>query len=352
MSLALVGAATAFTPPQMPLVGAEAMRTNGLMMKGPTRKERKAGLNTKVMSGKVVPTGGMPAVKSWYDAGLRLDGSTVAPPAVQEPVIEASVAETPAPAPEPVPAQPRDAMWNPKKLDVSKLPEVVQEQFVSEYLQTAPAYLDGSMIGDNAFDPWALTVLAAPTQATDKYARTAAERNAKMLSMSSAERAEALAWMRESELKHGRLAMLAAAGWPLSELSSSSYLRVAIDNNGRAPSLFNGHLAEFAGPLVLFLGAMAVLEVRHKDKLTDGDLGFDPLGFGGTQRPAGAVPFDGAQGLVDKLPNSGDMDALRLAELKNGRLAMMAITGMSVQEFLYGSPVVDQTPFFFHGLFA
>ena len=29
---------------------------------------------------------------------------------------------------------------------------------------------------------------------------------------------------------------------------------------------------------------MAVLEVRHKDALVDGDLGFDPLGFGGAQR--------------------------------------------------------------------
>ena len=38
---------------------------------------------------------------------------------------------------------------------------------------------------------------------------------------------------------------------------------------------------------------------------------------------------------------------MQLAELKNGRLAMMAITGMAVQEFVWGSPVVEQTPFFF-----
>ena len=37
----------------------------------------------------------------------------------------------------------------------------------------------------------------------------------------------------------------------------------------------------------------------------------------------------------------------RVSELKNGRLAMMAITGMAVQEFVYGTPVIAQTPFFF-----
>ena len=38
---------------------------------------------------------------------------------------------------------------------------------------------------------------------------------------------------------------------------------------------------------------------------------------------------------------------MQLAELKNGRLAMMAITGMAVQETVWGIPIVDQTPFFF-----
>ena len=35
------------------------------------------------------------------------------------------------------------------------------------------------------------------------------------------------------------------------------------------------------------------------------------------------------------------------AEIKNGRLAMLAITGMAVQEFIYGTPVIQQTPWFF-----
>ena len=38
---------------------------------------------------------------------------------------------------------------------------------------------------------------------------------------------------------------------------------------------------------------------------------------------------------------------METAEIKNGRLAMLAITGYAFQEALYGTPVVDQTPIFF-----
>ena len=37
---------------------------------------------------------------------------------------------------------------------------------------------------------------------------------------------------------------------------------------------------------------------------------------------------------------------METAEIKNGRLAMLAITGMALQEFVWGTPVVDQTPIF------
>merc|ERR1719498_1218937 len=63
-------------------------------------------------------------------------------------------------APPPKPSRP--AEWNPKGLKVPSLPgpaELFGKQFVPQYLEKAPAYLDGSMRGDVAFDPWALTVL-------------------------------------------------------------------------------------------------------------------------------------------------------------------------------------------------
>ena len=74
------------------------------------------------------------------------------------------------------------------------------------------------------------------------------------------------------------------------------------------------------------------------------------MGLAGEQKPYGAFPFDAflkKQTPIDGLPNAKDMDAMKLAEIKNGRLAMMAITGMAVQEFVYGTPVIAQTPFFF-----
>ena len=38
---------------------------------------------------------------------------------------------------------------------------------------------------------------------------------------------------------------------------------------------------------------------------------------------------------------------METAEIKNGRLAMLAITGMAAQEVITGMAVVEQTPFFF-----
>lgn len=266
--------------------------------------------------------------------------------------------EAVAPPSEPVaPPKPvRKAEWNPKGLAVPSQLGQFAQQFESSYLNTAPAYLDGSMAGDVGFDPWALTVLAAPKLAPDALkdldakSRTAEARNERMLALSDEEQQAKLEWMRNSEIKHGRLAMLAVAGWPLSEFGSWGHLREAGFTNGRAPSLFNGHLLDFAPALLVLLAPIAYLEFQNKDRLPEGDYGFDPLGLAGEQRPLGAFPFDAF--LAKKTPIDGvryakDMPAMKLAEIKNGRLAMMAITGMAVQEFVWGTPVVQQTPFFF-----
>ena len=228
----------------------------------------------------------------------------------------------------------RKAEWNPKSLTVPSLPgpaELFSKQFEPVYLRVAPAYLDGELAGDIGFDPWALTVLANPPLSPDKLkeldgkSRTASERNARMLAMSEEEQQAKLDWMRNSEIKHGRLAMLAVAGWPLSEFASGKSL--AAITNGRAPSLFNGHLLDYLPFLTVFFGGLAAIEFLNKDKaVKDGDYGFDPLGF--------------ASGI-------GADRTLKLAEVKHGRAAMMGITGFAVQEFVWGTPVVQQTPFFF-----
>jgi light-harvesting complex II chlorophyll a/b binding protein 4 len=246
--------------------------------------------------------------------------------------------------------------WNPNGLDVSMLPGPLKAQFVPAYLKTAPSYLDGSIPGDIGFDPWGLVALANPSQATDAFARTAKARDEQMLAMEPEQQQQKLAWMAESELKHGRLAMLAAAGWPIAELYSGDFLHGSGGTDGRAPSLFNGHLLDYLPFLVIIFGPLAFLEFTARGKPdaqrlgVGGDYGFDPMGLAGPQKPPGAFPFEsfmGSKTPIDGVRYAKDMDAMKIAEIKNGRVAMMGITGMAVQETLWGTPVVDQTPFFF-----
>ena len=137
---------------------------------------------------------------------------------------------------------------------------------------------------------------------------------------------------REAELKHARLAMLAAAGWPLAELWDTGIAKtfglepIIEENGGRAVSVLNGGMGKISPvywvSVVAFAAAVEALSEYKKGqaKAADsqwmltgsyvpGDLGFDPLGlytiFGKSE--------------------SGKM-LMETAEIKNGRLAMLAIT--------------------------
>merc|ERR1711966_25255 len=63
-------------------------------------------------------------------------------------------------------------------------------------LVSAPSHLDGTYAGDEGFDP---------------------------LGFSNADN---IKFYREAEMKHGRLAMLAAAGWPLSEIWQKEFASI------------------------------------------------------------------------------------------------------------------------------
>jgi hypothetical protein len=142
-----------------------------------------------------------------------------------------------------------------------------------------------------------------------------------------------LAWYREAEIKHARLAMLAAAGWPLSEkLNLNPDLLV----NGRAPSLLNGGLGNIntlywvaALGLAVFVESKSIDSQLDTGKRSDdylpGMMGFDPLGQ--------------------------DSPFMRNAEIMNGRVAMVAITAYALEEAITKAPVVVNTPFLFNGPF-
>merc|ERR1711939_987156 len=138
-----------------------------------------------------------------------------------------------------------------------------------------------------------------------------------------------LADYREAELKHGRLAMLAVAGYFASEAWEPIFAKIVgakdelIETAGRAPSLLNGGLEESQIPwflLTVGIGASFAeifsqqLKQANPAMYEPGNMGFDPLGL---------FPTDKAE-----------QDQYKLAELKHGRLAMIATS------FLKESPVV------------
>jgi len=219
--------------------------------------------------------------------------------------------------------------------------------------ETAPAYLDGSLPADAGCDPLCLAALVTPVGVEEQFTATGSfldkvvpfpwslERRKEIMAARSAdEQRLTVEWMREAEVKHARLAMLAAVGWPLAELFAGSFGALSA-TEGRAPSLFNGHLGDFAPFLVLAAGLAAFLELQTIDnvnqtwlstpskKIAAGDLGFDPLE------------------VATRVSEFRPISQIRAAEIYNGRLAMLAITGFSVQEFLWHTPVIDQVPIFF-----
>lgn len=150
--------------------------------------------------------------------------------------------------------------------------------------------------------------------------------------------------MREAEIKHSRLAMLAVVGWPLAELFDKNIadavgLPTALTKSGSSPSLLNGGLDKidvaYWAAVILLAGIVEIessktQEAKGKDYLP-GDCGFDPLN-------------------VFPQTKEGRMDMMT-KEIKHGRLAMMAIVGFAVQEALYRSPVIAETPMFFKPAF-
>jgi hypothetical protein len=73
-----------------------------------------------------------------------------------------------------------------------------------------------------------------------------------------------LTYMREAEIKHARLAMLAVVGWPLAELwdkKIASFLGIsdALTSTGASPSLLNGGLDKIEPEYWVIVVALAAL---------------------------------------------------------------------------------------------
>lgn len=177
-----------------------------------------------------------------------------------------------------------------------------------------PAMLDGALAGDLGFDPFGFA------QTKDDLMR-----------------------YRDAEIKHGRLAMLAAAGWPLSELLDKKIayalnMKPLLVFQDRVPSILNGGLSRISpiywvgvlsvAAIVEFFAFTKAAEAKEENiNYVPGDIGFDPLGLYGSTKEERAYKEE--------------------SEIFHGRLSMLAITGFAVQEFWTQNAVINETPFFF-----
>jgi len=129
-------------------------------------------------------------------------------------------------------------------------------------------------------------------------------------------------WLREAEIKHGRASMLATVGFTMQQyLTIPGYTHV--DDSNMAPSIVG------ASAMLQIVFWMGVLEfwtnkgnVTMETMFTDpdrepGNLGFDPMGLA-----------------VGKTED--EMNDIKFKELKNGRLAMLAIGGMIHHNWITG----------------
>jgi len=132
-------------------------------------------------------------------------------------------------------------------------------------------------------------------------------------------------WLREAEIKHGRSSMLATLGFVVQQfVTIPGYTHV--DDSNLAPTSVG---ASAMLQIVLWMGVLefwsnkgnVTMETMFSDpERVPGDLGFDPMGLS-----------------VGK--SQEEKDKLALQELKNGRLAMLAIGGMIHHNWVTGEPL-------------
>lgn len=181
-----------------------------------------------------------------------------------------------------------------------------------------PSKLDGSHAGDLGFDPLGLS------ENYDLYT------------------------MMESEIRHGRLAMLAVVGWPLAELFGPNW--ALHGPNHLSPSVLNGFdplsflvTAGIFGGLGFFEYKTAF---RNVDETEMGKVHTEDMANVWKYGVAGDYNFDPLNWYNSMGDTATGRKAMREAEVAHGRWAMMGITGFAAWEALTGHPIVENSMFF------
>jgi hypothetical protein len=175
---------------------------------------------------------------------------------------------------------------------------------------------------------------------------------------------ENFSFMREAEIKHGRLAMLAAIAWPLQEifnpiavdLLSSNGVNVKdvlIESGGASPSVLNGGLFqnEIFPALLLFTVGCSVLEESDLNNRKAMGFGFNEYAksfSGGFGRTPGNFGFDPLN--LYRPLSPADKASAQERELMNGRFAMLAVGSYVATEFFGQTTIVRATPALFEPL--
>jgi len=158
---------------------------------------------------------------------------------------------------------------------------------------------------------------------------------------------------REAELKHGRMAMIAALVFPLAEFGDQLLSESELADFTGVPDLLadtggmmsptggvqygNGFIQGFI-VLTVLVGSIFELTARRRGT-QPGDVGFDPAEL----KNWAPSPFQSSF-----IPRNRDW--MSEAEVQHCRLAMMAIVYDVVDEALTGNPVVEDTENFFDSL--
>lgn len=172
----------------------------------------------------------------------------------------------------------------------------------------APAHLDGTLPADFGFDPLGLGKDAGK-----------------------------LKWYVQAELVHCRFAMLGVAGVLFPELASNA----GISWPGANVAWYDAGKFEYFAPantlfaIQMLLFAWAELR-RLQDIQKPGSANQDPI-FSNNKLPDGNTPgYPG--GIFDPFNwSKGDLASLKVKEIKNGRLAMLAYAGFAAQAWTTGT---------------
>jgi light-harvesting complex I chlorophyll a/b binding protein 1 len=184
-----------------------------------------------------------------------------------------------------------------------------------------PINLDGSMVGDFGFDPFYLSSI--PKNFAGFIQPPSWEDMGEGIST--------LYWMREAELKHGRVAMMAWTGWLAADGAFGPMpFRFPGDiySVENIPDSFSAHdILVQQGSMGFMLTMAFLVEISCGAVLVQ-------VAKGESDREAGDFKLDPLRFLVGK--SKEDVDTMKLKELQNGRLAMLAFAGVATQSALEG----------------